>query len=265
MDLRARERWTNAVFGTALSLVEWALSAQPNLRWSARYDGAGAGAASDYLQHVALDAAGDIYVTGTKNSALFSSDWWTAKLAGLDGALLWEVFNPTAGISEAQGLILGTNSEVFTFAYTFTLGPPPVAALTTRKLAAGDGAILWEHRRPRADRAFSLLHQMAADAAGNVYVLGTSTSADRAVDFLVIGISASGRTLFDITYGEPGLADDSPSAIAVDAAGLPVVGGYVHHPGTQFNWDFGVIRLGPGIFADGFENGDLSAWSAVQP
>jgi hypothetical protein len=63
------------------------------------------------------------------------------------------------------------------------------------------------------------------DAAGNVYVVGYSTSADTEADFVTVKYDPSGRALWTVRYDGPAHGTEIPTAVSVDAAGNVYVAG----------------------------------------
>lgn len=72
------------------------------------------------------------------------------------------------------------------------------------------------------------VRDVAVDAAGNVYVTGTTNRAGTTTDAFVAKLDSSGSTVFWLTLG--GSADDFGNAIAVGPSGTVVVVGYTKSP-----------------------------------
>src|SRR6187402_1392456 len=66
--------------------------AQVTQDWVKRYNGPAGG--TDSALAVAVDAVGNVFVTGSSNQAGGMSDMYTAKYAGASGALIWERRRP---------------------------------------------------------------------------------------------------------------------------------------------------------------------------
>jgi hypothetical protein len=76
-----------------------------------------------------------------------------------------------------------------------------------------------------------------ADAFGNIYVTGTTNSAD-GTDYVTLKYDSTGTREWDATFDWPGTGDDVPSALAVDTLGRVYVTGTV--TGTN-GLDYGTV------------------------
>jgi uncharacterized delta-60 repeat protein len=137
--------------------------------WVARYNGA-ASWAPDRATDVAVDEAGDVYVTGTSYGDRSYEDYATVKYRP-DGTQEW--------------------------------------------VARYDGASSWTEDRPTG---------LAVDEAGNVYVTGDSRGEDGYFDYATVKYRADGTQAWVARYGS-GLTFDYPPAVAVDSAGHVYVTG----------------------------------------
>ncbi len=194
-----------------------ALVIDPDLVWST-YLGGGD---SDSGYGIAVDGAGDVYVTGGT-----SSDNWTNWISGgfdtifngpsafvaklsSSGTHVWSTYvdgNPGVGIAvDTSGNVYMTGTGVV-------------------KLSSA-GAFLW---RSSPDGS-----GVAVDASGNVYVTGTTSSSgwvsggfdtifDGPSDAFVAKLSSEGAPLWSTYLG--GDNSDSGASIAVDASGVYVTG-----------------------------------------
>jgi uncharacterized delta-60 repeat protein len=113
--------------------------ADGGLLWERRYNGPGSG--SDSAQAVAVDANDNVLVTGYSWNASNNADYYTAKYAAANGALLWEkrYDGPGSGSDSARALAIHPDGNVVV---TGESG----GDFYTAKYAAADGALLWEQR-----------------------------------------------------------------------------------------------------------------------
>jgi len=208
--------------------------------WAKRYNGPGNGA--DKALAIAVDAEGNVYVTGPSTGLGSGYDFATIKY-GPDGSLLWvQRYNgPGNGmdwpapniIVDGQGNVYvageskgsGTDSDYATIKY----GP--------------DGSQLWVRRYNGPGNSFEEVAGLAVDGQGNVYVTGGSGQAPDNSDCATIKYGPDGSRLWVRRYNGPGNADDWGSAIAVDAQGnVYVTGCSEQAPG---NLDYVTIKYGP--------------------
>jgi hypothetical protein len=138
--------------------------ADGSVLWQRRYNGPANG--NDFLQALAVDRQGNVVVAGYSfagwdpNGNLFPIyDYYLAKYASADGALLWEkrYYDPNEG-SEVTALFVDGNADVVV-----------IGSRHTAKYAAADGALLWTRSHTGTSVA------VAMDAGGNVVVTGWET------------------------------------------------------------------------------------------
>jgi hypothetical protein len=90
---------------------------------------------------------------------------------------------------------------------------------------SSDGIPLWTNRYNGPSNADDILTALAIDAGNNVIVTGQSTGAAGPGGFATIKYSSEGIPLWTNRYNGPGNADDSPSALALDAGDNVIVTG----------------------------------------
>ncbi len=133
-----------------------------------------------YLSAVAVDAGGNVIVAGTTNGSDSGHDFYTAKYAGADGALLWEQRFSGLGESpdvasalvvDASGNVVVTGFSRYGYTDQFTYYH---SDYNTVKFAAANGALLWQRRYDSWDSGDDFANAVAVDTAGNVVVTGSS-------------------------------------------------------------------------------------------
>jgi hypothetical protein len=220
------------------------------LVWERRYNGPGN--RSDTAAGVAVDNLGNVVVTGTSRSdsngdGLFDNDYYTAKYAASDGALIWEkrydgllnVGDLAAAVTvDHQGNVLVTGSS---------------GGFYTAKYASADGTLLWSRRYQGPGPGSDAATAIAVDGSGNVFVTGASASGAAAqdLDFYTAKYAAGdGTLLWEKRYNGPGNGDDRATALAVDAKGNVVVTGTSTSPPVAFD-TFGDYYTAKYAAADG--------------
>lgn len=230
------------------------------LLWEQRYNGPGN--SHDAPTAVAVDANGNVLVTGTSRNSDFSNDYYTVKYAAVDGMLLWEQRYsgsgpPTALALDASGnvVVTGTYTVKYDALDGFPLweqqcchgltmavaidasGNAVVTGILanaagnndsyTAKYAAESGTLIWERLRKDC-----VAEAIALDASGNVAVTGSSIGTNNftyhfTYDFFTAKYAATDGTL-QWEQGYDGLVvkgDDRPISVATDAVGNVVVTG----------------------------------------
>ena len=220
------------------------------LLWEKRYNAPANRA--DSATAVALDANGHVVVTGASRSdsngdGLYDNDYYTAKYAAADGALLWEqryngllAFGDIASAVavDPAGNVVVTGSSGGYF---------------TAKYAAADGALLWSKRYTGPGVGGDSASAVAVDGSGNVVVTGSSVSGAPAQDFdyyTAKYAAADGALLWEKRYNGPANGDDRARAVAVDTAGNVVVTGSSYNTPSAFD-SFGDYYTAKYAAADG--------------
>jgi hypothetical protein len=247
-----------STFGDELVVIQY--DAEGDEVWTELVDGGAGG--TDRAADLVLDSAGNIYVAALLLT-LPGAEWHAGVVKLLpDGTVDWTgtFGHPVAGIpEEVHSLVLGTDGSV----YLLATGSDDV--LTARFDAAG--SLAWDHLRDSASISDIAARPLAVDGGGNAYVAATDFVPGSGFDFLLYQLEATdGAPGWERTYGETGEdADDRPAAVVVDPVGDVIIGGTVNPGGESLEGDWAIVKYGAGsvLFADGFESGDLSAWSST--
>jgi len=184
--------------------------------WQRRYDGPAHGV--DQAKAMTIDGADHIYIAGFSEGAGSGYDYVTLKY-DLTGALLWQQRYNGSGNADDSAVALAVDGSGNVHVAGTSTGATSGLDFLTVKYDA-DGNLLWERRYDgeghQADQATAL----AVDAAGNVYVTGTSwTGAPSSYDYLTVAYDSDGNLLWSRLYDGPGHGDDRPAALALDSSG----------------------------------------------
>jgi len=199
------------------------------LLWTRRYDGP----SDDQALAVAFDSSGNVVVTGGSSQEDFVNDddeltrydYYTAKYAAADGALLWErrYNGPGNGRDLAQAIVIDSSNNVVVTGASFG---EDSTDFYTAKYAGADGALLWEKRYNGGGEDRSQTVALTLDAAGNVVVAGSSASSEGNRDAHTIKYAgADGALLWQQRYDGPAHHEDVVRAVAVDGSGNVIVTG----------------------------------------
>jgi hypothetical protein len=206
--------------------------------WERRYDGPAGG--PDELVAMALDQAGNVLITGYSTDTETKADFYTAKYAASDGALIWQQRHdgPASGEDRPVGLVVDPAGHVVVTGYTAASNGE--TNFFTIKYAGVDGSVLWtrtydgsSNGRPTA---------LAVDGQGNVGVAGFITTEASGMDMYTAKYAAStGALVWKQTYTSPGRHDDRVNALTMTAGGDVIVAGTSHPSG--FAGPFSVMRM----------------------
>ncbi len=164
---------------------------------------------------VAVDASGNVIVTGgagyPDNDGEDDYDYYTAKYAAADGALLWEKrYNGSGYFSDVPSAVAVDGSgNVIVTGYSKDSYSFFSADYYTAKYAAADGALLWEKRYSLGR---DVPHAIAVDSAGNVVVTGESDGGTSYFDYYTVKYAAAnGAVLWEKRYSSAEGVYDAPT------------------------------------------------------
>ncbi len=193
--------------------------------WAVTFNGLGNG--DDYINAIAVDAAGDLYVTGYSVSAAGNGDIYTIKYDGSDGSngtILWQ--KPYNGPGNA-----------FDIGDAVQFDPVDGNILVggTVNISAGDndyhlirydaaGNVVWQKTLDRLGSDEALV-AMSIDRSGTVCLTGT-TDISGNDDVLTVKYDSDGIIIGASVYAGAASDIDSPAAIATNSYGETFVAGF---------------------------------------
>ena len=185
------------------------------------------GARYDSLAGMAVDAEGNVAITGGLNLSNTNSDIYIARYAADDGALLWEkqLDGPASSYELASGIAIDASGNVIIAGAKVGIGTGD--DWYTAKFAATDGALIWE-RLETGPSPFDTPWRVAIDSAGNVLVTGVlhepGDHPGPTDIYTVKYAAADGALLWAVRYGSS-TTDEFAFAIALDSAGNVIIAG----------------------------------------
>lgn len=183
-----------------------------NQQWVARYNGPGN--AVDEGTAIAVDGAGNVYVTGNSVGSGTGPDYATIKY-NADGQQQWVARYNGPGNAEdvPVALELDSSGNVYVTGHSFGSGSGYDYA-TVKYDSAGQQKWVARYNGPGngGDEAADL----AVDNSGNVYVTGGSTGSTTGIDIVTIKYNSAGQEQWVATYNGPGNSVDYAEAIALD-------------------------------------------------
>jgi uncharacterized delta-60 repeat protein len=225
-------------------------------RWVRKYNGPGS--ASDAANDIAVDAAGNVYVTGNSDDSVTDADYCTIKYSP-SGTVRWVRRYDGPGNSHDAGRAIATDSAGNVYVTGEDYGTWSQWDYCTIKYDSAGNQQWLQHYNCAVWSDYA--KDIAVDGAGNVFVTGTSVGSMN-YDYCTIKYSQTGSQRWVHRYDGPSNANDGANALALDATGSVCVAGA--SPGPDSVEDFCVIKYdsagvqqwirrynGPGNGADG--------------
>ncbi len=190
-------------------------------QWSSRYNGPGN--MWDHAAAIAVDGAGNVYVTGESDGSVTMEDYatikydsngnelWTARYNGPEDADDW----PKSIAVDNSGNVYVTGGSTGSNGYW---------AYATIKYDS-NGNEQWAARYNGPGEGDEWGQAIAVDDSGNVYVSGNSEGSSTMEDYATIKYDPNGNPLWTSRYNGPGNEWDNVSDIAVDNLGNVYVTG----------------------------------------
>jgi len=189
--------------------------------WVTTYNGSVGGTRNpqDVPQAVAVDRDGNAVVTGYSSNGS-NDDWYTAKYAAANGALLWERrhngpgnrddYARSVAVDSNGNVVVAGSSKISTFDDFLTI-----------KYRGTDGAELWQNRHSTGEAM-----AVATDTSGNVTVTGFSRAIGGSQRYYTAKYAAAnGTLLWEKTYTGPEGGPDFAWALAIGPRGMVAVTG----------------------------------------
>jgi len=228
-------------FAGLILLTTATASAQVTEEWVVRFDGAATG--EDRANAVAVDAQGNVYVTGQGGIDGTDVDYATIKY-NAQGVQQWlATYNgPANGNDIAGGIAVDQAGNVYVTGSSIGLNSSDEDYATVKYDPNGNQQ--WAMRYNGPGNALDEPFDIAVDLLGNAYVTGRSNRTGghfEGLDFLTIKYNSAGVEQWVVRFNGTGNDWDQANAIEVDALGNVYVTGHsAFDVGTAFHdfWTF---------------------------
>ena len=227
--------------------------------WVNSYDSDPAGRGTNRAQAIAVDAEGNVYVTGTVDDAVPGYFCGTIKY-DTDGVFQWETFYTNAAHSEACmdiGLFEdSSNGQTYVYVAVADQTTDENAFAIIKHNSSGDEEWVRTYSFIGSDDYGNTPTSLAVDADGNVYLAGSSETVQGYYAATVVAFDKGGVELWEGS-GYSILANDSQfDAITVDASGNVYLTGYA----TYSYFSGGYQRTGYDLIAARYDSSGTEQW-----
>jgi hypothetical protein len=182
-------------------------------QWVSKYNGTGNG--YDFARSIALDASGNIYVTGESIRTGNNRDYATVKYNS-NGSQQWvQRYNGPGDLSNfATAIAIDNSSNVYVTGRSRGLSSTLEDFATIKYNSAGIEE--WVSRYNGPGSGLDGAKSLALDENGNIYVTGNSLGSGTAgFDYATVKYNHEGVEQWVARYNGPGNGSDEPTAIAV--------------------------------------------------
>lgn len=205
-------------------------------QWAIRYNGTNNG--DDVPSDLALDALGNIYITGGSSGTGSSNDYVTIKYNS-SGQEQWNSrYNGTGNDNDVSfGLAVTSVYNVYVTGSSIGQGSATDYATVYYN---SSGVQQWVMRYNGPNNTSDDASSVAVDAAGNAFVTGASNSGGTNLDYLTLKYNAAGQQLWEQRYNGPGNGVDAALSVCVDNSGNAFVTG--NSQGSGSSSDFATVK-----------------------
>jgi uncharacterized delta-60 repeat protein len=219
-----------------LSAESFSLSAVPAPAWVARYNGPGN--ADDVAKAIALDSAGNVYVTGYNTGSNGFRNYATAKYNNA-GVKQWVVgYNGSGNQNdEAFAIAIDGYENTYVTGYSYgSNGSTDYATIKYNNVGIQQWVARYNGPASLGDTAVAVI----VDGFGNVYVTGQSTGisgySGGYLDYVTIKYNGAGVRQWVARYNGSGNYNDIVTSLAVDNSGNVYITGYGYGTGSRYSY-----------------------------
>jgi uncharacterized delta-60 repeat protein len=191
--------------------------------WVARYDGPTA--RWDYASDVAVDALGNVYVTGESEGIPYRNDCATVKYSP-DGQEQWVArFTNGEGYCKGSAIAIDADGNIFVVGTAESDATHPDYLTIKYDSEGHERWVAYYHGPAFGNNSWDRGIDVTVDADGSCYVTGQSSADFKSYDYATVKYDPSGTRLWVARYG--GQFEDCPFAVRLDARGSVYVTGQV--------------------------------------
>ncbi|NUL83286.1 MAG: SBBP repeat-containing protein [Armatimonadetes bacterium] len=211
--------------------------------WASRYHGLGD--LDDHGTAICLDGAGNLIVAGNSFEGQEQGpNYLTIKYNRHTGGQLWSrTYNGVgSGADWAYAVCVDPDDNAIVTGRSWG-GVGSAYDAATVKYAGLDGEALWSYSHGSDNNSSDQGNRIAADADGNVFVVGSTPAVFQGLNWLVIKLSSTGDHQWTRTHFGPSIFTDDAMGLHVNSDGSVIVGGYVYS-NSDLREDFVAVQYG---------------------
>lgn len=203
--------------------------------WASQYDGPDSN--YDEARSIAVDAAGNVYVTGTSQTLVLTNYNYSTVKYNSSGVQQWaKNYNGTGDdVDRANIVKLDAAGNVYVTGKSVGAGADAEDAFTIKYDNAGTTKWTARYNGPSAD--YDEGKDLAVDATGNVYITGYTYTAGANNDYMTIKYDSTGTQQWITKYNGTGNNADQAAALEIDNSGNIYVTGFSKGAGTLEDYE----------------------------
>ncbi len=207
-------------------------------QWAARYNGEGG--RDDYATAIAVDGAGNVYVTGWSNKSASGNDYATIKYNSAGDSLWVRRYSGVSGSFNDDASSLAIDSRGNVYVTGASVNGVNIDIATIKYNSAGTQ--VWVSRYDGPGAGSDAANAIAVDPSGNVYVTGISDGIGTGLDYVTIKYDSTGVQQWASRYYFMLNLADISHAIVVDASGNVYITGQSAGSGSGTGNDYATIK-----------------------
>jgi uncharacterized delta-60 repeat protein len=180
--------------------------------------------ANDVVTAQAVDAQGDVYLTGYSKAGSSGYDYLTLKYAS-DGKLLWARRYDGPGHGDDKPRDIGIDASGNVYVTGCSQSDTSDADYLTLKYSS-DGHLDWANRYNGAGNGYDQACSIAVNRDGRCSITGFSLGQGTGYDCVTVSYSSDGKELWHSVYNGPANEDDFGTSVKLDREGNTYVAGY---------------------------------------
>jgi uncharacterized delta-60 repeat protein len=183
---------------------------------------------------LAVDSAGNVYVTGYASGSANHSEYITLKY-DRNGTRQWVAKH--AGVPDSSNVAtsIALDPRGFVYVTGYSYGNATSLDYLTIKYSS-NGVEQWSARYDGNAHGVDIATKVVLDIAGNVYVTGYSAGEGSGYDYSTVSYTPQGGQRWNTRYNSPSSGDDFAVALVVADSARVVVTGSSFMPGSGYDY-----------------------------